>query len=160
LLAALSGERPLVDARAIVLNGVAVGRLGAAVRRRLGMTFVPEERLGRGAVPEMSLAENALLTAHRQELTRHGFIRPDAVRAYAQATIARFSVKAPGPDATARSRPGAWMWAPRRSSVRPWSICATRESRYWWCPKSSTSCWRSAIASPSSPAADSRRHGR
>jgi len=106
LLAALSGERPLVDARAIVLNGVAVGRLGAAVRRRLGMTFVPEERLGRGAVPEMSLAENALLTAHRQELTRHGFIRPDAVRAYAQATIARFSVKAPGPDATARSLSG------------------------------------------------------
>ena len=35
----------------------------------------------------MSLADNALLTAHRQELTRRGFIRRDAVRAYAQATI-------------------------------------------------------------------------
>ncbi len=106
LLAALSGEHPVVDAKAVVLNGIAAGRLDAAARRGLGMAFVPEERMGRGAVPEMSLAENALLTAHRQELTRHGFIRSDAVRAFAQATIARFSVKAPGPEATARSLSG------------------------------------------------------
>jgi len=106
LLAALSGEHPVADAKMVVLNGVAVGRLDAAARRALGMAFVPEERLGRGAVPEMSLAENALLTAHRHELTRHGFIRPDAVRAFAQATIARFGVKAPGPSATARSLSG------------------------------------------------------
>jgi general nucleoside transport system ATP-binding protein len=106
LLAALSGERPVADAKAILLNRVAVGRLDAAARRALGMAFVPEERLGRGAVPEMSLADNALLTAHRQGLTRRGFIRPDAVWAFAQATIARFSVKAPGPAATARSLSG------------------------------------------------------
>jgi simple sugar transport system ATP-binding protein len=54
----------------------------------------------------MSLAENALLTAHRQELTRRGFVRFDAMRAYASATIARFNVKAPGPDAAARSLSG------------------------------------------------------
>jgi simple sugar transport system ATP-binding protein len=54
----------------------------------------------------MSLSDNALLTAHRQALTRRGFIRFDAVRAYASATIARFNVKAPGPDATARSLSG------------------------------------------------------
>ena len=106
LMAALSGERPVRDARAIRLNGVPVGRLDAAARRALGLAFVPEERLGRGAVPEMSLADNALLTAHRQELTRRGFIRFDAVRAYAAATIARFNVKAPGPDAAARSLSG------------------------------------------------------
>ena len=106
LLSALSGERPVGDAAMIVLNGVAVGRQGAAPRRALGLAFVPEERLGRGAVPEMSLSDNALLTAHRQALTRRGFIRFDAVRAYASATIARFNVKAPGPDATARSLSG------------------------------------------------------
>jgi ABC-type uncharacterized transport system ATPase subunit len=106
LLAALSGERPVAEAKAILLNRVAVGRLDAAARRALGMAFVPEERLGRGAVPEMSLADNALLTAHRQGLTRRGFIRPEAVWAFAQATIARFSVKAPGPAAAARSLSG------------------------------------------------------
>ena len=106
LMAALSGERTVRDAQAIKLNGEPVGRLDAAARRAFGLAFVPEERLGRGAVPEMSLAENALLTAHRQALVRWGFIRFDAVRAYAQATIARFNVKAPGPDAAARSLSG------------------------------------------------------
>jgi simple sugar transport system ATP-binding protein len=106
LMAALSGERPVADAEAIVLNGVPAGRLDAAQRRALGLAFVPEERLGRGAVPQMSLAENALLTAYRHHLARRGFIRFDAVRAYAQATIARFNVKAPGPEAAARSLSG------------------------------------------------------
>jgi ABC-type uncharacterized transport system ATPase subunit len=40
-----------------------VGHLDAGRRRKRGMAFVPEERLGRGAVPPMSLADNALLTA-------------------------------------------------------------------------------------------------
>ena len=106
LLAALSGERTVRGAKAIQLNGEAVGRIGAGERRALGLAFVPEERLGRATVPEMSLAENALLTAHRQELTRRGFIRFDAAGAYASATIARFGVKAPGPEAAARSLSG------------------------------------------------------
>jgi general nucleoside transport system ATP-binding protein len=106
LLQVLSGERTIGDPGVIMLNGVAVGALGAARRRALGLAFVPEERHGRGAVPQMSLAENALLTAYRQELTRHGFIRFAAVDAYAEATIAKFDVKAQGPRATARSLSG------------------------------------------------------
>ncbi len=106
LMAALSGERTLTRADAIMLNGEPVGRLDAAKRRALGLAFVPEERLGRGAVPELSLSDNALLTAHRQGLTRRGFIRHDAVRAYAQVTIDKFKVKAPGPAAVARSLSG------------------------------------------------------
>jgi simple sugar transport system ATP-binding protein len=106
LMAALSGEIPVADADAILINGVAAGRLDAAQRRELGLGFVPEERLGRGAVPEMSLAENALLTAHRRQLVSHGFVRFAAVRAYAAATIADYRVKAGGPDAAARSLSG------------------------------------------------------
>jgi simple sugar transport system ATP-binding protein len=68
--------------------------------------FVPEERLGRGAVPEMPLAENALLTAWRQGLTARGFVRFDATRRFAQSVIAAFNVKAGGPDAAARSLSG------------------------------------------------------
>jgi ABC-type uncharacterized transport system ATPase subunit len=106
LMAALSGERTLARADAIVLNGEPVARLDAARRRARGLAFVPEERLGRGAVPELSLADNALLTAHRQGLTRHGFIRHGAVREYARMTIEKFKVKAPGPSAVARSLSG------------------------------------------------------
>ncbi|MBK9703325.1 MAG: ABC transporter ATP-binding protein [Betaproteobacteria bacterium] len=106
LLAALSGERTIADAAAIVLNGRPAGTLDAAQRRSLGFGFVPEERLGRGAVPEMSLAENALLTAHRHALARHGFVRHGAARDFALATIADFNVKAGGAQAVARSLSG------------------------------------------------------
>jgi simple sugar transport system ATP-binding protein len=106
LLAALSGERTVEHADAIVVNGTPAGRLDAGERRALGLAFVPEERLGRGAVPEMSLADNALLTAWRQELTYRGTIRTGAMRAYAAAVIARFNVKATGPETIARSLSG------------------------------------------------------
>ena len=105
-MAALSGERLLVDTATVTILGRAAGGLDAAQRRALGLAFVPEERLGRGAVPEMSLADNALLTAHREGLVAHGFIRVEAVRSYAVDTIEAFGVKAGGPDAAARSLSG------------------------------------------------------
>ena len=106
LMAALSGEKLLADASTVTILGTAAGRLDAAQRRSLGLAFVPEERLGRGAVPEMSLADNALLTAHRHGLVRHGFVRADKVRSYAVETIGEYGVKAGGPEAAARSLSG------------------------------------------------------
>ena len=106
LMAALSGERPQSDATTVTILGTAAGRLDAAQRRTLGLAFVPEERMGRGAVPEMSLADNALLTAHREGLVSHGFIRAEAVCTYATDTIKAFGVKAGGCDAVARSLSG------------------------------------------------------
>ena len=106
LLAALSGERPLDDDAAIRIDGTPAGTLDAAQRRELGLAFVPEDRLGRGAVPDMSLAENALLTAHREGMVGRGFVRRAIVDAYARETIAAFRVKAAGPQAAARSLSG------------------------------------------------------
>ena len=90
----------------MTLCGTPTGRLAAYDRRRLGLAFVPEERLGRGAVPEMTLAENALLTTRDGALVSHGFIRSKGVRVFAAKTIAAYSVKATGPDAVARSLSG------------------------------------------------------
>ena len=56
LLKAISGEEPLHERKAVQMCGVPVGRLNPARRRSLGMCFVPEERLGRGAVPNGSSA--------------------------------------------------------------------------------------------------------
>ena len=107
LIAAMAGERLVDAADAIIVNGIPAGRLDAAARRALGLCYVPEERDGHGAVPEMSLEENALLTAYGQRLvTRRGLIRQRAVRAFAQATIARFDVRTAGPKAAARSLSG------------------------------------------------------
>jgi simple sugar transport system ATP-binding protein len=65
----------------------------------MGLAFVPEDRLGRGAVPEMSLCDNTLLTAHGKGLVAGGFILRAAERAYTAACIARFDVRTPGPEA-------------------------------------------------------------
>ncbi|MCW3473588.1 ABC transporter ATP-binding protein [Limobrevibacterium gyesilva] len=109
LLAALSGETLAARADAVTIAGRPVGRLGVAARRRLGLAFVPEERLGRGAVAELSLAENALLTATDPDLAPHGFICFDRLRRFAADVIAAFKVVAPGPDAPAGSLSGGNM---------------------------------------------------
>lgn len=116
LLAALSGEaRDALQSRAgrhgatadsVTICGKPAARLSAGARRKLGFAFVPEERLGRGAVPAMSLAENALLTGHRQGMVRSGWLRTGAMRAFAERCIGAFDVRCGGPDALAQSLSG------------------------------------------------------
>jgi len=105
LLAALSGEDRRAPAASITLAGRPIGGQAPRARRRLGLHFVPEERLGRGAVPEMSLAHNTLLT-RSETVRRGGWIARSAVQALARRLIERFAVKASGPDAAARSLSG------------------------------------------------------
>lgn len=106
LLAALSGELQTASA-SVLIEGVPVGHLHAGQRRDIGLAFVPEERLGRGAVPAMSLAENFILTAHRQpELRRHGLLDFARAREFAARCIERFDVRCNGVKAAARSLSG------------------------------------------------------
>ena len=58
LLFALSGEDTRAPAQCITLDGQPVAQQDPQARRALGLHFVPEERLGRGAVPSLSLAHN------------------------------------------------------------------------------------------------------
>jgi general nucleoside transport system ATP-binding protein len=106
LMAAISGEVPLGEAGPIRICGEAVGRMNPAQRRRLGLTFVPEERLGRGAVPPMSLANNALLTGSRHGMVSGGVVRRGATRVFAQQIIERFKVACGGASAFAASLSG------------------------------------------------------
>ena len=107
LLRVISGEEPLAERFPVQICGVEAGRLSPGRRRRLGMAFVPEERLGRGAVPTMSLADNALLTAaHNQGMVAAGFLRFERARAFARRCIDDFNVKCGGPAAAAKSLSG------------------------------------------------------
>ncbi len=106
LLAALSGEDARAEPGRVLLKGEQVGRLNAAQRRNRGMGFVPEERLGRGAVPTLSLAHNILLSHQDKDTVQAGLLKFSAIRERAAAIIARFKVKASGPQATAGSLSG------------------------------------------------------
>ena len=106
LLKAISGEEPLADKHAVQMCGVKVGHLNPARRRALGMCFVPEERLGRGAVPRLSLTENILLTAYRKGMLFSGLIRWGVAKRFAEDCIARFDVKCGGANSEAKSLSG------------------------------------------------------
>ncbi|PZX16194.1 nucleoside ABC transporter ATP-binding protein [Palleronia aestuarii] len=106
LLAALSGEMRSPAGR-IELAGRDIGGLDPTGRRDLGLLTAPEERLGHAAAPDMSLTENALLTAHgRERLARHGFIDWSKARGFAERVITAFDVRTPGPENAARSLSG------------------------------------------------------
>jgi ABC-type uncharacterized transport system ATPase subunit len=107
LMEALIGERLAATPGAIEIDGAPVGRRGPSVRRALGMCFVPEERLGHGSVPDMSLWENAVLTAKvRMNLGRFGFIGVPRAKDFAGKVVGDFGVRTPGVDRAARSLSG------------------------------------------------------
>lgn len=105
LLRSLSGE----DVRrqsTVFFNNVAVDAMSPMKRRELGMAFVPEDRLGRGAVPDMSLTDNALLTSFDSSLVSKGFVNFKAVKELANKIIKKYNVKTPNAQAAAASLSG------------------------------------------------------
>ncbi len=107
LLRALNGETPAARADSIRIDGKPCGRDDVNQRRKLGLASIPGERLGHGAVAEISLVENGLLTAfQRLGLVRNGFIRYRAGRRFAVSVVERFQVKSNGVGALAASLSG------------------------------------------------------
>ena len=105
LLYALSGEDTRAASESITVKGERAGKFSPAKRRRLGLHFVPEDRLGRGAVPMLTLARNLLLT-RRDAVGTAGWIRSRLLQAQAGRIIDRFKVKCGGPQALAKSLSG------------------------------------------------------
>ena len=74
----LSGERLCQAGDMISFKGENIGRTTITRRRRMGAAFVPEERLGHGAVPGLSLRDNVVLSRHatRDGIVTKGVLRP------------------------------------------------------------------------------------
>ena len=114
LLRVISGEWPLAKAQrsTIEMDGKAVGDLGCAKRRDLGLGYIPEERLNQGTVATLSLEQNTLLTAHRQRsemippMVRYGLIQRLATQSYTERCIRDFDVRCDGVGALAHSLSG------------------------------------------------------
>ncbi|GAC1472071.1 MAG: ABC transporter ATP-binding protein [Candidatus Dormibacteraceae bacterium] len=67
------------------------------------IAHVPEDRLGTGVSPSLSIAENLILKSHRQPpMSTRGVLRHDRIRRNAQELIKRFAVSAPGPSTPTR----------------------------------------------------------
>jgi len=105
LMALLSGEDGRRPQGRIQLFERSITRASVRRRRSLGLSFVPEERLGRGAVPLLSLAQNTLLT-RTENVGRFGWIHMGRVQRLAEDLIATFKVRCGGAGAAAKSLSG------------------------------------------------------
>lgn len=106
LLMALSGEQS-VSSGAIEFDSTDISHLPPHDRRLRGLLCAPEERLGHAAAPNMSLTENAMMTAaDRKGLRKNGFLNWAGARQFAQDVIAAFDVRTPGTENAARSLSG------------------------------------------------------
>lgn len=68
-----------------------------------GVAHVPEDRLGTGVSPSLSVADNLILKSHRRPpMAIRGILRGDRIAANAKELMARFAVSAPGPETPTR----------------------------------------------------------
>lgn len=110
LFDAVSGEKTVGVEAAVRIDGKPCGTMGVTERRALGCGFVPEERLGHGAVPPFKLSENVILTRHSTD--SGGGRGPGGMLSYlvAEATAKRisdaFDVRKGKPDPEARALSG------------------------------------------------------
>ena len=88
-------------------KGDDIGNLNSHQRRQLSMFFIPEERLGHGAVPDMSLDENMLLSRpQKSQMTSYGVIDWGNVATLSKKVIGDFDVQTPSSRMLAKSLSG------------------------------------------------------
>ena len=106
LLSILSGEL-IAQSGQIKLGDRIITKDRPSARRDLYVLSAPEERLGHSAAPNMTLTENALMTASQsQELISKGIIDWAKTKAFAEKVIKTFDVRTPSVENVARSLSG------------------------------------------------------
>ena len=100
------GEKSSADG-VLKFNEQDVGSLGSHERRQLSMFFIPEERLGHGAVPDMTLDENMLLSRPDSSgMTKSEVIDWSSVASFSKKVIDDFNVQTPSSKMLAKSLSG------------------------------------------------------
>ena len=83
---AVSGEVLQPNAATVRIRGKEAGRIGINQRRLLGAAFVPEERLGHGAVPSLPLTDNLFLSRYRTDAK--AFLRGGPLKLISESALA------------------------------------------------------------------------
>jgi simple sugar transport system ATP-binding protein len=106
LVEVLAGlRRP--DRGSVLLKGEPVNDPDPNARRRAGLSYIPEDRHGRGLVLDFSLTENVLLgNLDQPPFSDKGRIDGDASRGVCTELMERFDVRAPSPEVHASALSG------------------------------------------------------
>ena len=107
LMDILIGENTSIDSGELIFNNLNIETLNPQKRRDLSIAFVPENRLGHSAVPELTLSENILLSQFpNNSFSNYGILNISHIDKYANKVIQDFNVVTPGSDAKASSLSG------------------------------------------------------
>jgi general nucleoside transport system ATP-binding protein len=98
LAEALAGQRRVAGGD-ILLDSRPVTGFDVGSRRRLGLRYVTDDRLGEGTVASSPVSTNLLLKEiGRRPFWKWGIEQPTEIRRHARDLIAAFDVRTPGPD--------------------------------------------------------------
>ncbi len=128
LVEALAGIRR-VESGSIQILGRDVANAGARRIASLGVAYIPEDRLGMGVVPDMTVKENLILRQYWQAQFSEGiFLRDGAVDSFARDMISEYDIMTPSPDTPVRKLSGGniqRLILARETSGRPRLIIAS-----------------------------------
>jgi general nucleoside transport system ATP-binding protein len=106
LAEAVTGMRPVADG-AVRVEGLRLRTGDPRVAIRAGIAHVPEDRLGTGVAPSLTIAENSVLKTYRQApVSRGPLLAWHKIRGVAADLIQRYRVQASGPAARVRELSG------------------------------------------------------
>ena len=98
----IAGMRPATAGR-VRLDGIELRNGDPRPAIRAGVAYVPEDRLGTGVAPSLSIASNLALKAYRRPPDSWGpLLRLRVIRDRAVELIRTYAIAAPGPAAPAR----------------------------------------------------------
>jgi simple sugar transport system ATP-binding protein len=98
LAEALAGQRPVAGGD-ILLDNRSITALDVGARRRLGLRYVTDDRLGEGTVANFPVSANLLLKEiGRSPFWKWGVVQSAEIRRHARDLITAFDVRTPGPD--------------------------------------------------------------
>ncbi|MBS56439.1 MAG: ABC transporter [Rickettsiales bacterium] len=107
LMDILVGENTQIDNGEIIFNNQNIESFNPQKRRDLSIAFVPENRLGHSAVPELTLSENILLSQFPNNgFSKQGILKNNLIEEHAKKVIKNFNVVTSGSDAKASSLSG------------------------------------------------------
>jgi len=107
LMDILIGENCSIDSGEIIFKKTNIESFNPQKRRDLSIAFVPENRLGHSAVPELTLSENILLSQFpNNNFSKHGILNNNFIENHTNEVINNFNVVTPGADVKASSLSG------------------------------------------------------
>lgn len=111
-----NGQRELVEVLAglrertsgvIDVDGEKMDRVDARYPIRMGVAYIPQDRLGTGLAPDLSIAENLILKRYRRPpVARPPFLRSQVVASEAEDLMTQFDVRAPSAQTPTRRLSG------------------------------------------------------